>query len=133
MGTNYYWQEKSPCSSCGQDLGEQKHIGKSSGGWCFALHVYPEDNILDLSDWEKLFATPESYIKDEYGDLVTVPGMLSIIKNRSWPIVLPSLSMFDYDSNHAQPGPNGLVRANISAHCIKHGEGTWDCFIGDFS
>ena len=38
MGTNYYWQESEPCAACGRGY-EQVHVGKSSAGWCFSLHV----------------------------------------------------------------------------------------------
>src|SRR5450631_1105933 len=37
MGTNYYLQLPG-CDHCNR-AGDRLHIGKSSGGWCFALHV----------------------------------------------------------------------------------------------
>jgi hypothetical protein len=40
---------------------------------------------------------------------------------------------FDYKGNYAVPGPNNLVRHTLEHHCIKHGNGTWDCIIGEFS
>lgn len=39
MGTNYYLYEKPACACCGREFGS-KHIGKSSGGWCFSLEMY---------------------------------------------------------------------------------------------
>ena len=36
MGTNYYLNDR--------------HIGKSSAGWYFALHIYPEENINSLDE-----------------------------------------------------------------------------------
>ena len=42
MGTNYYFEDSSEvCECCGRGA-ESLHIGKSSGGWCFSLHVMPE-------------------------------------------------------------------------------------------
>ena len=38
------------------------HIGKSSSGWCFSLHVIPEQGINSLQDWVKLFIDPERMI-----------------------------------------------------------------------
>ncbi len=136
MGTNYYLYPKPPCSECGREY-EQLHIGKSSGGWCFVLHVIPEDEIHDLSDWQRLWTQEGSYIKDEYGTLITVEEMFDTIAKRGpgrhngridpW-------SPRDYEQNHAEPGPNGLVRCKLSNnHCIKHGSGTWDCIVGEFS
>lgn len=36
-------------------------------------------------------------------------------------------------SNHAEPGPNGLLRHKIGPYCLGHGEGTWDLMPGEFS
>ena len=131
MGTNYYWYEKPPCSNCKRPY-EPLHIGKSSGGWCFSLHVIPERKINDLEDWEHLWRKNGSFIEDEYGQRVPADIMLDKIVNRSgecdnqW-------SKKDYQQNYAEPGPHGLARHILGYHCIKHGEGTWDCIIGEFS
>lgn len=53
MGTNYYLHTKPDCECCGRGF-EPLHIGKSSGGWCFSLHVMPEDNINTLDDWGEI-------------------------------------------------------------------------------
>jgi hypothetical protein len=135
MGTNYYWYEKPACECCGRSY-EPKHIGKSSGGWCFSLHVIPEDEINDLPDWKKLWLTPGSFILDEYGRKFKSQEMKDIITNRAWTIKKPEIGgkLFDYKSNYAEPGPNGLVRHTVDKiHCIGHGNGTWDLIIGEFS
>lgn len=131
MGTNYYFYEKPPCPTCGHAGGERKHIGKSSGGWCFSLHVDPDDGINSLDDWKHLFAQPGSYIKDEYGDQIPPPEMLEIITNRKWRTQLHGEQF--HRENHSQPGPNGLLRHQIGSHCVGHGEGTWDLIRGEFS
>lgn len=66
MGTNYYLQEKPPCDKCGREF-ERLHIGQSSAGWCFALHVIPELGINNLADWKKRWEEHPSVIRDEYG------------------------------------------------------------------
>lgn len=130
MGTNYYLFEKPPCSECARPF-ERKHIGKSSAGWCFTLHVAPEDGINDLDDWRLEFAKPGVTIKDEYGTEVDVDGMICVITERSWSRRYKD--NFDYAGNHAEPGPNGLVRHRLDCFCVKHGSGTWDCVLGEFS
>jgi hypothetical protein len=40
MGTNYYLVNK--------ETDERLHIGKSSGGWCFALRVHHDRHIDSL-------------------------------------------------------------------------------------
>lgn len=36
--------------------------------------------------------------------------------------------------NQSERGPNGLLRHKIDGkHCISHGQGTWDCIVGEFS
>lgn len=110
MGTNYYLHEKPDCECCGRSF-EPLHIGKSSYGWCFSLHVMP--GIKTLDDWRNRWSMPGSYIRNEYGDLVSVADMELIITGRR--------------------GPNGLLRHQIDGHCVGHGEGTWDYISGEFS
>ena len=129
MGTNYYWLQEPPCAHCGRS-DEGKHIGKSSAGWCFSLHVYPEDGINDFDDWRERWGEGEIY--NEYGEHVSVLEMERTISERTWPH--RTSASFDFVSNHAVPGPNGLVRHRISnGHCIGHGRGTWDLIVGEFS
>jgi hypothetical protein len=137
MGTNFYWKGD-VCSHCGR--GEPaKHIGKSSAGWCFSLHVYPDEGIKDLSDWDDLLSRPASKIEDEYGRTVTRQEMLETIKEREGkregraPLDYRSWDDF-YEKNHAVAGPKGLSRHKVDhKYCIGHGEGTWDLLIGEFS
>jgi len=132
MGTNYYLQ---------QGVTKNRlHIGKSSVGWCFKLHVYPENPELpqNLGDWRGLFVKPGNKILDQYGEFLTVEAMLSRIEDRSGnspsiPLGYPSWTAY-YRSNYALPGPNGLIRSSVDGyHCVGHGAGTWDLIAGEFS
>ena len=132
MGTNYYLHTKAACKTCGRPF-EAKHIGKSSGGWCFSLHVIPDEGIYDLPDWEKLWKKRGSFIVDEYGDRVSKEKMMEIITKREWKGG-EQWSHDQYTYNHAVPGPNGLARHRLgNGFCIQHGAGTWDCVLGEFS
>lgn len=138
MGTNYYLH-RNVCLHCGRS-DEPRHIGKSSCGWHFALHVYPSDGINDLQGWVKELEKPDRVIKDEYDQKLTIHELLSVIRDRKRdnpPAAVPwGYNSWDHfhRSNQSQPGLNGLVRCQIGAgHCVKHGEGTWDCIDGDFS
>jgi hypothetical protein len=104
MGTNFYLHEraaKKPCPTCGhlENPSARLHIGKSSAGWAFGLHVYP-DGILDSGDaalnlavlpvdldgWRRLWEDGETYkILTEYGDEVAPEEMLKRITERSHP------------------------------------------------
>ena len=47
MGTNYYLHRPrtNECEHCGRaDEAPPLHIGKSSSGWCFSLHVRRADD-----------------------------------------------------------------------------------------
>jgi len=79
MGTNYYLYPASPCKACGRSY-EAKHIGKSSAGWCFLLHVIPEEGINDLEDWKKLWYQPEAEINVCIGFLQEIPEIADKIK-----------------------------------------------------
>jgi len=137
MGTNYYWHEKPPCESCGRSY-EAKHIGKSSAGWVFSLHVMPDEGVTDIDDWERLWASGGE-IYDEYGTKHTVEEMRLVIMARThkekWdtvPFMYESWAEF-HRHNHSEEGPVGLLRHKLDSRCIKHGNGTWDCIIGEFS
>lgn len=150
MGTNYYLTKK--CSSCNHE--ERLHIGKSSSGWCFSLHVYPfggdkysefkkiNGNVItieSLEDWKTWFGKSDWKILNEYGTEISSEEMIEIVTKRSRTerkelsdYYYSSWSDF-YEKNQAEPGPNNLLRSRIdNSHCIGHGEGTWDLIIGEF-
>jgi len=135
MGTNYYLVEndsEAVCSMCGKPNKEpwRYHIGKSSGGWCFALHVDAAFGINSLDDLMPYFEDSRYRIEDEYGDVHSAAEMLLIITKRYWRD--RQLSEEFLRRNHAIIGPNGLLRS-ISKYCAGHGEGTWDYHTGEFS
>lgn len=138
MGTNYYYFKKPDCKCCGRN-DAPLHIGKSSCGWCFALHVDHCVGINSLDDWKKMFAKKGALIKDEYGDKIGSVEMLQIICNRSgqadkYPNHFYKSEEDFLRENHAVAGPRNLVRHRVDGtHCIAHGEGSWDLITGDFS
>jgi hypothetical protein len=144
MGTNYYWHPAGYCDACDRPKGDGVHIGKSSGGWVFALHVYPDDvfheelpretRITSLDDWRALFDRPGSVIVNEYGDRVTAADMVKTITERSWDGWSPHRRPGRTNAATGATGPNGLRRSAIDGfHTIGHGEGAWDLCVGEFS
>ena len=136
MGTNYYVRFD-PCTACGHAEIEY-HIGKSSAGWCFALHVDPVKSIESLNDIELLLI--DNPIYDEYDQLITVEDMQKIITMRGAGPPYKRQAPFGYESwadfhvqNDSMPGPNNLLRHKIGTNCIGHGDGTWDLITGEFS
>jgi len=124
MGTNYYWHEKPDCECCGRPF-EGIHIGKSSMGWAFALHVYPDapddyssecrpdHPVVSLDDWIELFRIPGSYIVNEYGKRYALDEFLQVVLDRKSPSEMHGLS------HHAGPSV-------LSTHK------TYDCITGYF-
>ena len=139
MGTNYYLHVKPDCECCGRPF-DALHIGKSSGGWCFSLHVLPEDGINSLDDWRALWSAPGAIVRNEYGDTVSIEEVESVITDRcsakgfddaAWPGYHNEQHF--HNLNHSERGPNGLLRHRVGPHCLGHGEGTWDYLPGEFS
>lgn len=141
MGTNYYVETHPPCEKCGREY-KQLHIGKSSFGWVFHLHIYPEDGINDLPDWERIFngeVYPKVKIVDEYDRPVTAKAMLQHITQRRGvgekylPPGYKDWAEFYKDKDY-DLGPNNLLRLKIDGtHVVGHGSGTWDLNVGEFS
>lgn len=136
MGTNYYLHKKTcPCCKKAEEI---LHIGKSSGGWCFSLHIIPNEGIHDLADWLPLINDPGHIIKNEYDEVVEAQEMIDCITSRTGngnnqdPYGYRDWNRFHRD-NHSQDGPGGLLRHALGQYCTKHGEGTWDCLPGEFS
>jgi hypothetical protein len=128
MGTNYYWYEKEPCACCGREF-EPIHIGKSSYGWHFALHV--DDETKSLDDWKKRFDIQGSFIKNEYGEKIEKNEMIDNITNRF--MDKPIKDMNWLKQNKAKKGINGLARCIVDGvHCVGT-EGTYDYITGEFS
>ena len=158
MGTNYYQLEPNPdyyeetLASLTEPKYLQKHIGKSSAGWVFSLHVIPEEGLVSLAAWKRrwnkiLDSGEKLLLVNEYGESITLKELLSVITEResdiSWESheehVLHSSffaheSFMDYlDSNSAVKGPNNLLRHRIDGkYCTGHGKGTWDYIEGWF-
>ena len=129
MGTNYY-VEISPeetCKCCGHTKeAEVLHIGKSSAGWCFALHVIPEKGLDSLEKWLSFLSGKK--ISDGYGNSLTRLQLDDIITERRYHKELTP------ETSTCEKGPNNLLRSRIDGlHCVGHGNGTWDLIVGEFS
>lgn len=139
MGTNFYLCPNR-CSHCGRS-DEKKHIGKSSAGWAFSLHVYPDEGIRDLGDWLLRLQDSKNHIEDENGFEISHYMMMDLISDREgigrdWNKVPSGYGSWEkfHEMNNSEQGPKGLMRFRVdNRHCIAHGEGTWDLIVGDFS
>jgi hypothetical protein len=153
MSTNFYLQ-KGACSHCGHTP-EATHLGLSSGGWCFGLHVYPECGIHDLADVVRWLKDKLGYLKqpaqdwpkivDENGQVHTLGSFLETVTKREsvrrikegwdgewWGSWYQSEQHF-HDTNHSLRGPSGLLRHRVDGvRILGHGAGTWDLVVGEF-
>lgn len=128
MGCNYYLL-KDPCPTCGHAK-EKLHIGKSSEGWCFSLHVDPDEGVNSLEDWKQLWMDYKSAIVDEYGETISPKEMERVITKRLR--LGPPMEDKWYEQNCCIRGPNGLAR-HADPYCVGHGDGPWDYITGRFS
>ena len=87
MGTNYYLHIKKPDQKVVTPMSfNTYHIGKSSYGWAFSLHVDEYEGVNSLQDLKNkiLEAGENATIQDEYGNIFTLDELLSVILDRSW-------------------------------------------------
>jgi hypothetical protein len=134
MGTNYYLHENI-CKYCGRS-DKPLHIGKSSAGWHFMLHVIPQYDIHSLDDWRNRFLQWGGQIRSENGEKISIEKMITIISERRWdrPYGTDHIEQLRQNGEPVEHGFNGLARMPIDGeHCVGHGPGTWDLIAGDFS
>lgn len=130
MGMNYYlkdkWESNTPWML---EEGAYLHIGKSSGGWAFALHVFTLETVngtltlKSLDAWVRYIQTVQGespgrfVIVNEGGFELTLGELLKVIKGRTF------------------KGSPVLHAPIDGLHCVGQGEcgGTWDYIQGDFS
>jgi hypothetical protein len=122
MGTNYY-MERGVCPHCDKSEFEF-HIGKSSMGWAFTLHVYPggDSGWADSpetkgfpprtwEEWKTELMVPGTRVVNEYGDCVAFDEFVETVEARG----------------------TSFRRHDIGQFCLSHGEGSWDNCTGVFS
>lgn len=136
MGTNYYLEAEEPCDKCGHQP-SRLHIGKSSYGWYFTMHIIPEEGINTLGDWIKLMESGRQIV-DEYGQKLTVGDMMDVIVNRKRPD--PYVSGYKPTAKTLKENDAvwcsryNLMRYSLnSGFAYGHGDGCWTYVAGDFS
>lgn len=128
MKMNYYFQKYH--FDRGPNPHPKIHIGKSSGGWCFQLHVIPELGLNDWEDWhDYIRRSYDHQIVNEEGRDISTAELWYIVTQRRAKAIPPNLGQV----NFAVLGPNNLLRSPVSHYCIGHGSGTWDLITGEFS
>ena len=164
MGTNYYLRHKDDpptCETCGHTprVPQYLHIGKSSGGWCFSLHVWEPSSLgwegdcyewyeagvvsppSSLDEWEQLFLDRRFAIYDEYSRPITPAQMMETITQRDFPVDVPPPvhTRAFLERNHASVGPSGLLRHAgdpRGSHKVRHppdDRDTYDLCYYEFS
>jgi hypothetical protein len=125
----------------GSTRGDDLHIGKSSGGWVFALHVIPELGLNDLDSWKYFLGKPGMKIF-ERGDgkprqEIPLDELLKVITERKFECN-DNVNHLFHVVNKSEPAANGMVRKKIdNERCVGHefavtGDATWDLIAGDF-
>lgn len=115
MGTNYYVKTNEKVFENGFDVDEILHVGKSSYGWYFSLHVIPEKGINTLRDWLPILQN--GVIHNEYGETISYENMLYTIKRDE----VPELGMW------------GMLRLDIDEpHRIHHKDSISTTYIGEY-
>ena len=81
MGTNYY-QRTNICKYCNRY--EEKHIGKSSGGWQFIFRGYSADEhrpiICSFEDWKTELKNGKIFT--EYGEEISFDNFVRFVEDK---------------------------------------------------
>jgi len=142
MSTNFYVADVVRCQECGHAVhnGIKFHIGKSSAGWAFSLHVIPEKHLNTWGEWKAFLDKPGMAIIDEDGAKWSLDEFVMIVENRIGKYgdlehVPPGYDTWwdFYEINQCEIDANGLLRHKVGEFCSGHGKGSWDYVTGDFS
>lgn len=104
MGTNYYVRHPA-CGHC-RRREPDRHVGKSSGGWAFALRVY--EGLESLEDWEEEWRKEGNEIVNESGESLTADEMRAVIlRDRRGDVFGHVRHTRDYDDPYYKVRPGG--------------------------
>ncbi len=105
MGTNYY-HRTNICDCCSRY--DERHIGKSSGGWEFSFQGYKDEEhqpkIASFEDWKRELQA-EGKIFDEYGKEYSYEEFVKFVETKKG-------GTFNDRSN-----------TNQYDYCVEHGYG----------
>ena len=80
MSTNYY-HRYNICDLC--ERYDERHIGKSSGGWQFSFRAYQNENlnlvIISWNDWKSVLV--KGKIFDEYGTEISYDDFIAKVES----------------------------------------------------
>ena len=81
MGTNYY-VATNHCECCDR-YDEEYHIGKSSMGWAFSFHGYPDERLISWAAWKEFLK--DKIIMDEYHERIDYDWFVKMIETYKAP------------------------------------------------
>ncbi len=98
MSTNYY-HRTNICEHCNRY--EEKHIGKSSGGWEFSFQGYDAEHrrpvIMSFENWKREFQA-DGKIFNEYGEEISFDDFVKLVEDKQGGTFnnRPNLNHYDY-------------------------------------
>lgn len=105
------------------------NIGKSSSGWKFCLHIYPNHNINSFKDWHDILKIDEYMIVDEYNNVISLNEMINIITKK--PKVYKKEDAGKIIDNQYIVSEVGLLQHSYKGFIVVENE-TYDYLICDY-
>lgn len=105
------------------------NIGKSSSGWKFCLHIYPNHNINSFKDWHDILKNDEYIIVDEYNNVISLNEMINIITKK--PGVYKKEDAGKIIDNQYIVSEVGLLQHSYKGFIVVENE-TYDYLICDY-
>lgn len=82
MGRNFYWSDETQEERQEEREKHWLHIGKSSAGWLFSMHVIPSEDIESWNDWQSVLQASGKIFDDSH-NVVTFEELRQIVEDRS--------------------------------------------------
>lgn len=80
MGTNYYYRYTE--DECGEQVGKELHIGKSSSGWTFSFRGHHNLGIRSWEDWQLFIESKGGSIINEYGGEISLDDLRELVDSK---------------------------------------------------
>lgn len=137
INNGYIWHNQfyNTLEDLAKDYYEEIHVGKSSAGWVFLLHIHPDKNIYSLEDYCNIWYDPNIALYNEYDELISPKQLEHTICDRALEddrLTQAEIKQFCKENQCRYDASYGLFRYDLDEFTIPTSK-SYDITTKDFS